>query len=182
MNKNEKTIKSATDGEMSANKKKKGGKRFNIIDLLLILIAVALVATLVIYLLPGITDRISANGETKITYVLEFRGVDDSFIANVQNGDRVYNANQNFNMGVVKSVATDSYSSLVYDQTSGGAVMKDHPNLKTLIVTVNASAIYTDGEGYSINGERIAVGCKYDIRFPNFTGSAYCTQIKISAK
>ena len=113
---------------------------------------------------------------------LEFRGVEEAFIANIKSGESVYDASQNFKRGTVKSVAIESYSVLEYDSSSGEAVMKEHPNLKTLIITISVSAIYTEGEGYSINGERIAVGGKYAVRFANFTGTAYCTQVRLSSK
>lgn len=180
-NKNDKSVKFNVDSENSQKVQAKGRVRFNIIDLFLILVVILTVTALVAYFLPGITDRFSSGGEVEITYVLEFRGVDDMFIANIQNGDNAYDARQNFSMGVVKTVATESYETLEYDVDTGSAVMREHPEKKTLIITVTTSAIYTDGEGYSINGERIAVGGKYDMRFPNFTGTAYCTQIKLSS-
>ena len=55
--------------------------------------------------------------------------------------------------------------------------MKEVPELKNLVVTVTATAIYTDGEGYSVGGERIAVGHKYNVSFPGFSGSAYCIEL-----
>ena len=180
-NKNDKNkYNSDADGSMKVNVK--GRVRFNIVDFFVILFVLLVAAALVAYFLPEVTDRFSSNSEVEITYVLEFRGVDDMFIANIKGGDKVYDASQSFNMGKVKTVATESYTTLEYDNTLGEAVMKDHPNLKTLVITVSASAIYTEGEGYSINGERIAVGGQYNIRFPNFTGTAYCTQIKLSSK
>ena len=168
------------DGAMKVNAK--GRIRFNVIDFFAVLIVILILAALAVYFLPGITGRFSSGGEAEITYVLEFRGIDDIFIANVQVGDNVYDASRSFNIGSVKSVETVSYKTLEYDNSVGEAIMKDHSNQKTLIITVTASAIYTNGEGYSINGERIAVGGKYDVRFPNFTGSAYCTDIIVSSK
>lgn len=182
MNKNENLPKTITNNEPAAKETKKSKFRFNIVDFILILFVLSAVVALILYFLPGVTSRLSHSGEVEITYVLEFRGVDDAFISNIQNGDKAYSAEQNFAMGNVKSVATGPYSTLEYDSASGGAIMKDHPKLKTLIVTITASALYTDGEGYSINGERIAVGEKYNVRFPNFVGSAYCTQLKVLTK
>ncbi len=187
MNKNEKNVSTAiAEGEVATDTgiqkkpvKKKG--RFNAVDFLLILIALAVVAAAVIYLVPGLVGRLSSN-TTEVTYTVEFRGVDPDFITNIQAGDKIYDANQNFMIGTVRSVATDSYSVLAYDPVTGEGVMKEHPTLKTLIITVNASAVYTEGEGYYVNGERIAVGRKYDLRLPHFTGSAYCVEVETSSK
>ena len=170
------------DGENAMKVNARGHIRFNLIDFFVALIVLLAVAALIVYFLPGATERFSSNSEVEITYVLEFRGIDEAFIANIHGGDSVYNASQNFDMGTVKSVAIESYSVLEYDASSGEGVMKEHPTLKTIVITISSSAIYTDGEGYSINGERIAVGGKYSVRFSDFAGTAYCTQIRLFSK
>ena len=76
------------DGAMKVNAK--GRIRFNVIDFFAVLIVILILAALAVYFLPGITGRFSSGGEAEITYVLEFRGIDDIFIANVQVGDNVY--------------------------------------------------------------------------------------------
>ena len=179
IDKNEKS-KYSRDNENDMKINARGHIRFNIIDFFVVLIVLLVAAALVVYFLPGVTERFASDGAVEITYVLEFRGVDEAFIANIQAGESVYDASQNFNRGTVKSVAIESYSVLEYDSSLGEAVMKDHPSLKTLVITISASAIHTNGKGYSINGERIAVGGKYAVRFANFTGTAYCTQVKLA--
>ena len=181
IDKNEKS-KYSNDNENGMKINARSHIRFNIIDFFVILIVLLVIAAMVVYFWPGLMERFSSNGEMEITYVLEFRGVEEAFIANIKSGESVYDASQNFKRGTVKSVAIESYSVLEYDSSSGEAVMKEHPNLKTLIITISVSAIYTEGEGYSINGERIAVGGKYAVRFANFTGTAYCTQVRLSSK
>ena len=59
--------------------------------------------------------------------------------------------------------------------------MKEVEGLKNIVVTVTAKAIYTDGSGYSVNGDRIAVGNSYNISFPDFSGSAYCIEVSATA-
>lgn len=186
MNKNEKNTVNASDANIrneitaAPKKVKKRSGRFNFIDFLLIMIILAVIAVALIYLVPGLSERIGSSGETEITYVLEFRGIDADFIANIQNGDGVYSASKNFNIGTVKSVATDSYTSLVYDSEEDCGVLVEHPSLKTLIVTVKATAVYDIGDGYTVNGERIAVGREYYVRTPDFTGTAYCIEVETS--
>lgn len=180
-NKNEK-INRESDGDASMKVNAKGRIRFNIVDFFVVLFVVLVLAASVAYFVPELTERFSSNGEVEITYVLEFRGVDDTFIANVLAGDKAYDGSQNFNIGTVKTVVAEAYTSLEYDNTLGEAVMKEHPAKKTLVITITATAVYNEGEGYSINGKRIAVGGKYDVRFPGFSGTAYCTQVKLSSK
>lgn len=162
-----------------AGKTKKG--RFNIIDFFLLLIILAVVAAVVLYFIPGAFQRLTATDETDIVFTLEFKGVDEAFIANIKNGDAVYDANRNYMLGSVKSVEHYAYTILVYNEAEGTSEMKEVQGLANLIVTVKAKAIYTDGEGYSVNGERIAVGHAYDISFPNFNGSAYCVELSATS-
>ena len=188
MNKSEKNAGNVSENETRNEitaaskppKKRKG--RFNFIYFLLVMVIVAVIAVALIYLVPGLTERMSSGSETEITYVLEFRGVDADFVANIQNGDGVYSADKNFKIGAVKSVATDSYNTITYDPTTGGGILAEHPSLKTLIITVKATAIYDIAEGYSVNGERIAVGREYYIKTPNFSGTAYCVEVETSMK
>jgi hypothetical protein len=180
-NKNDK-INLESDNENSMKVNAKGRIRFNVVDFFVVLFVVLVLVASVAYFIPEVTAHFAANGEVEITYVLEFRGVDDDFIANVLSGDNAYESSQNFSMGTVKAVSTEAYSSLEYDNALGEAVLKDHPAKKTLVITITSTAVYTEGEGYSINGKRIAVGAQYNVRFPNFSGSAYCTQVKLSSK
>lgn len=156
---------------------KKG--KFNIVDGILILIALAVVTAVVIYLVPGLLN--AAAEETDITFTLEFRGVDSAFVTNIKNGDSVYDSSKHYMLGNVKSVENYAYNVLVYNDETGTAEMKDVDGLKNIIVTVTAKAVYTDGEGYSVNGERIAVGCAYNISFPDFSGKAYCIEVSAVA-
>lgn len=181
MSKNEKSNKLNTENEALSKENKSRKFRFNLIDFILVLIAISVVAALVVYFLPELGGNFSGKGEVDITYVLEFRNVDEEFIANIQNGDKVYDAGQNFNIGTVKSISAEPYKTLEYDKDTQSAIMKEQSG-HNLTVTITASAIYTEGTGYSINGMRIAVGSSYDVRFPNFVGTAYCVQLRISTK
>ncbi len=160
-----------------------GGKkgRFNIVDFFLLLILAVIVAAVVLYFIPGAFNRITATDETDITFVLEFRGVDEDFAANIKSGDAVYDSSRNYLLGNVKSVESYAHSQLVYNEETGTTEMKDVPGLTNLVVTVNTQAIYNYEEGYSVGGERIAVGRAYNISFPHFNGSAYCIELSAVA-
>ena len=159
-----------------AGNAKKG--KFNVVDVFLILIVIAIIAAIVTYLVPGLFNV--AADETDITFTIEFRGVDSSFITNIKNGDSVYDSSKHYMLGNVKSVENYAHTVLVYNEDTGVAEMKEVEGLKNIVVTVTAKAIYTDGKGYSVNGERIAVGCAYNISFPDFSGSAYCIEVSAS--
>ena len=155
--------------------KKKGNGKFNVVDFFLILIIAVAVAASVIYFVPGIAERFSAGNQQEITVVLEFKGVDSEFASDIKSGEAVYDGGEHYKLGTVKSAENYAYTVPVYNEENPGmAELHEIPELKNVIVTVTVSAKYTAEEGYSVNGKRIAVGCEYDISFPNFGGSAYC--------
>ncbi len=178
-NEKETAVANNSDKPYSRTTRSSGSRRgkFNIVDFFLLLIVLAIVAAVVIYLIPGASKRLTATDETGITFTIEFRGVDSAFVTNIKNGETVYDSNKNYKLGNVKSVENYAYTELVYNEETGVSEMKEIPELKNLVVTVTANAIYTDGEGYSINGDRIAVGRQYNISFPHFSGSAYCIEL-----
>ena len=159
----------------------KDGK-FNVVDFFLLLMILAVIAAVVIYVVPGISEKLTPGKESEIVYSIEFIGVDSAFLANINVGDPVYDAGNNYVMGEVKSVENYAHTVLVYNEESGAGEMKEQGDLKNVIVTVSATSVYTDAEGYSIGGERIAVGLSYDVRFPQFSGQGYCIEVAASAK
>lgn len=156
---------------------KKG--KFNVVDGILVAIALVIVATMVIYLVPGLLNV--AAEDTEITFTLEFKGIDSEFITNIKNGDTVHDSSKHYILGSVKSVENYAHTVLVYNEETKTANMKEVDGLKDIIVTVTVKAIYTEGQGYSVNGERIAVGRAYNISFPDFSGSAYCIEVSAVA-
>ena len=179
MNNEKETAVSSTANKPYSKATRVGAKkgRFNVMDFVLLLIIAAAVAAIVLYFIPGAFTRLTATDETDITFTLEFRGVDEAFVANIKSGDAVYDSSNSYMLGTVKSVENYAHNKLVYNEETGLSEMKEVPGLTNLVVTVTSSAIYTYGEGYSVNGERIAVGHAYNISFPRFNGSAYCIDL-----
>ena len=178
----EKTSAGAVSAPYSKTTRSKGSKpgRFNLVDFFLLLIILAIVAALVVYIVPGIYQKLLGEEETEITFALEFRGVDVEFISNINVGDSVHDAGKNVLLGQVKSVEHYADTVLVYNEATGEGELRELTDKKNVIITVTSGAVYTDKEGYSVNGERIAVGRGYDVGFPNFSGSAYCIDVSAS--
>ena len=154
--------------------------RFNFIDAILILLILAVITALVMYFLPGIRSYFTNEDYENVVYVIEIKSVESEFVSKIQINDVVYDATRSYKIGTVKNVEVGDCSELVYNEGTGLAEMKQHPELKNITVTVVCDAVYTNGEGYSVNGQRIAVGRKYDLRFPEFSGSGYCVDMTVS--
>ena len=154
--------------------------RFNFIDAILILLILAVVAAIVAYFLPGISSYFDQGEDYDITYVIEFRGVDSEFVSKILADDVVYDSTYNYKIGTVTAVENDNYNVLTYNEESGVAEYKPHPELKNIIVTVVGKAKYTAADGFLINGQRIAVGKLLHVKFPEFSGSGYCIDVALS--
>ena len=164
--------------------------KFNFIDAILLLLIIAVVAMIVAYFMPGITYYFSAEDKYIVTYEIEFRAIDgDVDLGGITQGMPVYDSKYNSEIGKIKGdVAVNPHNILV----SSGELLEeggseyagkivDHPTLKNVVVTVEAEATYGgESAGFLVNGQRIAVGREFSVRFGGFTGVGYCTKFEFS--
>lgn len=170
-------------GNNTLPKKKTG--RFNLVDFLLIVIILLVIATVFYVFAPFAWIKDLSSSQTKnIQYTVEILGVHEDFIEKIKENDTVINSTTKNSLGVV-AVVDDykpKYKELQYAQNEEqmGGILSEHPHKYNLIVTISATANYVEGEGYSVNSTRIAVGEKMTLRFPNYTCEAYCIGLEQS--
>jgi hypothetical protein len=206
MNENNTVVTKIQKNDKKSDKKK--GK-FNFIDFLLILIAALLVVAIVYVFLPSSWIKgMFADKSVDIEYSIEIIGVDQEFIDSldkyIKENDIVIDGVSKANIGTVKAVTDITpYTELKYQYTGVGKVeyvdKEDKPHeldvivptegkgvLSTvegkynIIVTITAKADFTEGDGYSVNGTRIAVGEKINARFPNYVCEGYCISVPVN--
>ncbi len=153
------------------------GRKFNVIDVLLIVAVVLVVAALVYVFLPSSLIKNLTADETKaIQYTVEFVGVDEAFLNNIQIDQVIYDSVSKSEMGKVYAVDySHPYEELTYDENNNGVgILTPVEGKYNIQVTITATAQYKSGEGYTVGGTRIAVGEKLFAKFPNFVGEGYC--------
>ena len=165
------------NSSVNTNLKKKK-KRFNFIDFLIILLALAIVLAVVYVFVPNslfdkVVDKVTMSEERMLQYTVEISNIDQAFIGNIKENDTVTNTVSKSNIGTVTAITLENETELSFDGTE-----KKIENKYKMIVTIDATATYTSGEGYKINGSRIAVGEKLYLRFPDFSSEAYCIGFK----
>ncbi len=161
-------------GGFGSVKNKRG--KFNLIDLIFILFFVLAVA-LIVWILAPFSGGNSAEGERAVMleYTLEFDSVSAELTDNVSLGDEALGARDQTALGRVNSIRNDIlHAELHYDPETDTASMKEYPDCFDLQVTLTAEAIFTPGSGYTVMGQRIAVGGSYSVMFPNFMGNGSC--------
>ena len=157
-------------------------RKFNIVDLVLVLTIAAIVVAVVFVgnKLLGDNQTVSSGSE-KITieYSLQFREIPDSGTGNLAEGDVVRDANSKVSMGQVKEIFHEPYSELVYAESDGQGygVMAEMEGYTNMLVTVRGEAT-KDERGYYLNGVKILVGQQMDVWSPGYSGQGWCVAIR----
>ena len=147
-------------------------KRFNFIDFILCVVAVAVIA-LGVWAVVG--DRPAAGGEeTPVNIVIEFEKVDNEIAGGIAPGDVVSVLETKTELGTVKTVAVTPETYVFVDgpATEGELVTLSTAKstlLSKLSVTVTANASVTS-QSVSVNGYRILCGDSVKVYGKSFAG------------
>jgi hypothetical protein len=113
-----------------------------------------------------------------VEYVIMFSAIDESLADTIKNGDMVYNEDGTVCLGQISGeVEVDAYSTVGYKD--GVAQMKVYPDKVNLTVTIRVDAQHSADYGYSVEGNRIALGRKYTMRFPGLLAEGECININV---
>lgn len=172
------------ENNSSSSTAKKGTKRgrFNLIDFLIILVLVAVIALLVNSFFPtSFLKKITSDKTLEIQYAIEVQGVEEAYLQNISENDIVLDSVSKSNIGTVTAVDySTQYTELVCNEADNSGVLSPVVGKYNVIITVSATAQYKEGEGYMVNGTRIAVGEKISARFPNYVCEGYCISIPLN--
>lgn len=170
----------SSNGVGSSTPKKK--RKFNLVDLLIVIIAATIIFLLVYSFSPWtyMNNLWNAN-ETTFQYAVEIRGVDANFINLIEKGDVAVNSITKNSLGTVSDIEKIEKSSVLdYAKDENGVyhgVLTEYPDKYDITLYITATAKYEQGVGYTVNGCRVAVGEELYFRFPNFSCSGYCVAI-----
>ena len=159
-------------------KKKKG--RFNLVDLLLIVIAVSVIFFVIFVVDPFSLDLFGQKTqEIAVEYTLKISNVEGTLIDKIGIHDEVVDTSTKISLGFVTEVENDiPYSEPYYNAEEDLVSMKEYPDRYNFEVTITASAVYTEGVGYTVNGRRLAVGAQLYLMFPEFLGTGECISLR----
>lgn len=159
-------------------KKKKG--RFNLMDLILVLLAVG-IALFVLFVIDPFSINLFGADEQNVTleYSIRIENVEATFMDKIRIRDEVIDASLKTSLGYVNAVENDiPHSEPYYDSEDDLVSMKEYPNRYDLIITVTADAVFTQGVGYTVNGRRVAVGSEFYLMFPEYLGEGFCVSMR----
>lgn len=156
--------------------------RINAVDVIIILlITVVIAAAAVIFIGGGGIDGLTGNQLVDFEYVIEFRQLREEFTDNIVPGQQLVDAAEKKRLG--ESMAVNISPSVITntDMENGKLVYANHPDYYDVDVIVKAKALINDeGEVFIDGTYRLTVGGLIYVQMPNFTGSAYCTEMIIA--
>ncbi len=171
----------------SSTKTKKARRKFNIIDFLILLIIFAVISASIYAIVSWSNIKsLWSTSTVELQYTVELRGVDKAFINNIKAGDAVTDAVSKNQLGTVDRVDSVKYTVFDYvkkeipsedgktSTVNYEGVLSEYPDKYTVTVYISSTAEYEKGIGYTINGRRVAVGEIIEMRFPEFSSTAYC--------
>jgi cell division protein FtsL len=160
---------------------KKKTYRFNILDVLLILLTIGVIFVAVNIISPmSFIKKLQSDSTHTIEYTVEFIGVDEDFIDAIKENDKVMDSVSKNSLGTVVAVDYNThYSELKYDEENKVGKLVDYADKYNVTVTITADGSYISGEGYNVNARRIAVGEKMSLRFPDYVGEGYCISFTV---
>ena len=143
--------------------------RFNLIDVLLILIVIA--AAIGLFLSLRGRRVVTGRDETvELVYQIEVAPLREEFRNLVAVGDRLTDPETALTLGEVTNVAYAAYSHIGTDRATGAEVSTPVPGQYTMTITVKATAVVTDS-GYTVGGRAAALGRDLAFRVPDFEGT-----------
>lgn len=145
--------------------------KFNIVDVIVIVLLAAGVAALVYHFAKG-----GAPDKTvSLTYVMQTDMVPEELSDNVAVGDAVYDGATGRKIGEV--AACDSRPAQHTGTAANGSqVVSEVAGYRSLYVTCEATCP-AGGDGFSVDGVAISSGCRYTLMFPSLYCEAECVSV-----
>lgn len=163
--------------------KKPSSPKFNAFDV--VIIAILLLAIIIPIVLTVRAERESnaLGNKESIVYKIRIDNLTPESAAKIAKKQNVNEGNTGKSLGTVYSVSS-ALPYRNYTQTEEGIVetLEDDSGLCYIVVTIKASAVYNDVEGYTVDGERIVVGKSFELRFPDFEATGVCVNLSGSSR
>ncbi len=164
--------------ENNTNKPESKSGRFNIIDALIIVIALLLVLGAMWIFDPFELFGDDTVREARISYTVEIKDIDDDIASLIKEGDSVIDPATGASIGVIGAVGVGEAYVWRYSEESTEMVKTYIDGKVNVILTIEVDGEYESGVGYTAQGVRIAYGELISVRTSGFSGSGYCTSFE----
>ena len=172
--------------------------RFNIIDVFIIILLIAIVA--VMYYFTIARNSVNANSEVTVDYIIELKTVRADHIDKILVGDKVVETVRDQQIGEVISVEVVPAYNTVTNNDTGETFISVYPALNAYssdensedVTVIDEELVYDyynvkvtirndvkkSDKGYNVNGFDVIVGEQVYFRVPNYVSSGYCIRVE----
>jgi hypothetical protein len=153
------------------------GKLFgvlNIVDIVIIILVIALIVGGV-YAYEKYRENLNANVET-VQYQVEIKGVDEKFVAAINNGDFIRESVKGNNLGRVAGKSSVPATNINSDFINGKYVVAAVPGKLDLVLTLKADAKVTS-RSINVGGLDIRIGQKIYVKGKGYAGEGFILNI-----
>lgn len=165
---------------MSSDKKPSGiFKLLNLFDIILILVAVALVAVLFFTRSQGSVTPTAESGTVR--YTIELTAMQNNSADLISVGDDLVDKVKKYRMGTVVAVEVYPYERQAEDLENGGMVDSPMSTQQAARVTIEASCTQTESQITVDGGYAVRVGTIVNVKGPGYNGLGYVISIERSA-
>ena len=158
--------------------------KFNVIDIVLTVIIVAVVAVASVMLVNAFGVNTSADKqEVVFEYTIEFKGILNELQDNVSIGDTIVDGQKRYNIGQVVGVNIDDYVIDVYDKDKDEMVGAKYPGNVNLKIKIRKNGyIMYDNYYLDESDMRLVVGKGISVHAPHLCSYGYVSEINFVAK
>ena len=161
--------------------------KFNIIDVLIILVVLAI--AVVMYYYVSARNTVASALEVDVQYTVELKQIHRDYIDKIKIGDNVVETVRDQQIGKVVDVDLTPAGSVVIDGHTGESYVSYYPPINdadeteleyeyyNVRVTIEDTFKKSD-TGYVKNAFTLNVGEKVSLRVPGFVNEGYCVYIK----
>lgn len=161
---------------MRKEEKRKESRRFNLLDIFIILVVLVLVGGgWIAY--SNYTRNQQANMH-EAEYQVEIKGVDQSFVDSITKGDALRESIKGNALGTVADVIAVPASNVNTDYLNGKFVMVPVPNKLDLVLKIKSPAVITE-KSISVGGLTIKIGQRLYIKGKGYANQGYILNIDI---
>lgn len=158
--------------------------KFNVIDIVLTVIILAVVAFASIMLVNAFGVNTSTDRtEGVFEYTIEFKGILDELQDNVKVGDTIIDGQKRYNIGQTVKVSVEPHIIDVYDKDKDEMVGAKYPGNVNLKITVRKDGYIMDDNYYlEESGMRLVVGAGISVHAPHLCSYGYISEINFIPK
>ncbi len=155
------------------NSTKKSVRRFNIIDVIIIIGIIAAIA----FSAKILTGEFLGNKIVNVQYSIKIDGVTADALNEYTGGEVIYSTNKNIPIGVVQNVRSENMNVTSYNPAAKRYITSETTDVFTVYLDMTAGCIMKNGCYYTEN-IKISANTKPDINVPFLFDSAEIISVK----